>query len=66
MMPPMARSEGTDPGRYDLIVARAVRLLPKSPMQVAVIDADEARPEVRDTLRRLDAFTIPGARSSTW
>jgi hypothetical protein len=61
MMPAMAGAEGNDPDRYDLIVARAIRLLPKSPMQVAVIDADEARPEVRATLLRLDAFTVPGS-----
>ena len=62
MMPAIAGAEGKDPGPYDLIVARAVRLLPKRPMQVAVIDADEARPEVRDTLLRLDAFTVPGSK----
>ena len=61
MIPAMAGAEGNDPGRYDRIVARAVRLLPKSPVQVAVIDADEARPEVRATLLRLDAFTVPGS-----
>jgi hypothetical protein len=31
-------------------------------MQVAVIDADEARPEVRETLLRLDAFTVRGSK----
>lgn len=62
MMPAMAGAEGTGPGPYDLIVARAIRLLPRSPMQVAVIDADEARPEVRDSLLKLDAFTVPGRK----
>lgn len=62
MMPAMAGAEGNGPGPYDLIVARAVRLLPRSPLQVAVIDADEARPEVRDTVLKLDAFTVPGSK----
>jgi hypothetical protein len=62
ILPAMAGAEGNDPGPYDLIIARAIRLLPKSPMQVAVIDADEARPEVRDTLLKLDAFTVPGSK----
>jgi hypothetical protein len=62
MLPAMAGAEGKDQGRFDQIVARAIRLLPKSPLQVAVIDADEARPEVRDRLLRLDAFTVPGSK----
>ena len=62
MLPAMAGAEGNGPGLYDLVVARSIRLLPKSPMQVAVIDADEARPEVRDSLLRLDAFTVPGSK----
>ena len=62
MLAAMAGAEGNGPGPYDLVVARAIRLLPKSPMQVAMIDADEARPEVRDTLLRLDAFTVTGSK----
>ena len=62
MLPAMAGAEGRDQGRFDQIVARATRLLPRSPLQVAVIDADEARPEVRDRLLRLDAFTVPGSK----
>lgn len=62
MLPAMAGAEGNGPGPYDLVVARSIRLLPKSPMQVAVIDADEARPEVRDSLLRFDAFTVPGSK----
>jgi hypothetical protein len=39
----------------------ALRLLPRLPARVAVIDATEARPDVRTTLLRLDAFVIKGS-----
>jgi hypothetical protein len=62
MTPATVGAEGKAPGPYDRIVARAIRLLPTRPVEVAVIDADEARPDVRTTLRRLDAFIIPGSK----
>jgi hypothetical protein len=62
MLPGMAGAEATGPGPYDAVVARAIGQLPKRPVEVAVIDANEARPEVRDTLLKLDAFITPGSK----
>lgn len=39
-----------------------MRLLARMPERVAVIDAEQARPDVKATLLRLDAFTIRGSR----
>lgn len=39
-------------------LTRALDLLPRRPARVAVIDAMRARPDVRDTLLRLDAFVV--------
>jgi hypothetical protein len=43
------------PSERQALVA-AVRLLPRSPARIAVIDANEARPEVREKLLSLDTF----------
>lgn len=43
-------------------IAQAMRLLVRLPDRVAVIDAEQARPDVKATLLRLDAFTIKGSR----
>ena len=40
----------------------ALERLPKRPPVVAIIDADEARPEVRESLLKLDAFITKGGR----
>jgi hypothetical protein len=39
----------------------AIRVLPRLPVRVAVIDVDEATPEVRATLLRLDTFITRGS-----
>ena len=41
-------------------ITAAVALLPKRPKVIAVMDITPAKPEVRDRLRRLDAFTVEG------
>jgi hypothetical protein len=43
-------------------LAEALRLLPRLPARVAVIDATEARPDVRQTLLTLDAFVVRGSQ----
>jgi hypothetical protein len=43
-------------------IAKAMRLLARLPERVAVIDAEQARPDVKATLLRLDAFTIKDSR----
>ena len=52
------RAEDNNPSPYDRAVSRAIVHLPRPPMHVAVIDADEAEPDVRETLLKLDAFTV--------
>jgi hypothetical protein len=44
----------------DVLIA-ALRLLPRLPVRVAVIDAHRAEPEVRSRLLRLDAFIVTGS-----
>jgi hypothetical protein len=73
LSPAAPRAEGNHPGLYDRAVSRAIAQLPRRPIRVAVIDAHEAKPGVRETLLKLDAFTLRGdavtmdkARSSTW
>jgi hypothetical protein len=43
-------------------IAEAIWLLARLPDRVAVIDAEQARPDVKAALLRLDAFTIRGRR----
>jgi len=48
--------DGPDAEAERTAIIGAVRLLPRLPSRVAVIDANDARPEVRTMLLRLDAF----------
>jgi hypothetical protein len=41
-------------------LVRALRLLSALPARVAVLDAERARPDVKPTLLRLDAFVVRG------
>jgi len=56
--PAELRAEDDTPGLYHRAVSRAIALLSRRPIHVAVIDAHEAKPEVRETLLKLDAFTL--------
>ena len=47
---------------YDPLLERVQKLLPQRPLQVAVIDPNEAQPDVRRTLLTLDAFITKGGR----
>ena len=42
-------------------IVAALRLLPRLPARVAVIDAERAKLDVRKTLLRLDAFVVKGS-----
>jgi hypothetical protein len=53
--------DGPDAEAARTAIVGAVRLLPRLPSRVAVIDANDARPEVRTTLLRLDAFVTKGS-----
>lgn len=52
------RAAANNPSPYDRAVERAIAHLPRRPVRIAVIDANEAKPEVRATLLKLDAFTL--------
>jgi hypothetical protein len=41
-------------------IAAAVEMLPRRPIRVAVVDVTRNRPDVRDYLLSLDAFTVAG------
>ena len=41
-------------------IAAALEMLPKQPVRIAVMDVAENRPDVRDYLLTLDAFTVKG------
>jgi hypothetical protein len=50
----------SDGDEYKPLLKRVVALLPRKPGMVQVIDADEAEPEVRQNLLKLDAFILVG------
>jgi hypothetical protein len=56
----MIVTHGPDARLERTALIRALRLLPRHPWRLAVIDAEEARPDVRAKLRSLDAFTTSG------
>ena len=58
MAPAVPRAEDDNPNPYDRAVSRAIAQLPRRPIHVAVIDADDAKPAVMETLLKLDAFTL--------
>lgn len=55
---------GPPPGESENVraIRRALALLPRLPSAVAVIDAEDARPGVRELLLTLDAFITRGGR----
>jgi hypothetical protein len=46
--------------RFEPTVRRVVALLPRSPGTISVLDASDAKPDVRETLLKLDAFVVRG------
>src|SRR5260221_12942663 len=57
LAPAVPRAE-PESGPYERAVAQAIALLAERPAKVVVIDANDAKPEVREKLLRLDAFTL--------
>jgi hypothetical protein len=55
-------SDGPRAAAERLALSQALRLLPRMPARVAVIDSEAASPEVKATLFRLDAFIVKRAR----
>jgi hypothetical protein len=58
MAPSVLRADDNKPLPYDRAVSRAIAHLSRRPVHVAVIDANEAKPGVREALLKLDAFTL--------
>ena len=54
--------DGPDAVDERAALVAALRMLPRLPVRVAVIDATEARPEVQATLNQLDAFVTRTSR----
>jgi len=50
------------PNEYDLTVARVIRLLPRPPEKVLVIDADISGQSLHDKLQHVEGFVIRGER----
>lgn len=50
--------EGAGAPEVRAALVAAVRLLPRPPVRIAVIDADDAEPDVRSVLLRIDAFVF--------
>ena len=50
------------PNEYDLTVARVIRLLPRPPEKVVVIDADISGRALHDKLQHVEGFVIHGER----
>lgn len=53
--------EGRDAEVERAALIEAVRLLPRLPVRVAVLDISEAGPDVQQVLRKLDAFITKGS-----
>ena len=54
-------AHGSSESQYKAAVQHAVALLPERPTQVLIIDADDARPQDRTNLLRLQAFILKGS-----
>ena len=53
-------SSGQD--RWEVVLERVIRLLPRRPGPVVVFDADTAEPALKQRLLRLDSFVVRGRR----
>jgi hypothetical protein len=59
-----ARADETGDGaRYREAVGRALRLLPRQPLKVVIIEADAAPHLLQKNARHIQAFVIPGNRA---
>lgn len=48
--------------RYEPIIQRVLRLLPKPPSRVVIVETSKAADDVREALRSVDAFILKGGR----
>jgi hypothetical protein len=53
--------EGADAAAHRATLIDAIKLLPRPPVRVAIVDASEAKPDVQKVLRQLDAFVVHGS-----
>ena len=57
-----APAAAQQPHEYDLTVARVIRLLPRPPEKVVVIDADASGQPLHDKLQHVEGFVPYGTR----
>jgi hypothetical protein len=58
----LAQAPGREDSPYHQAIERVLKLLPKRPAQVVIVDSNQAGAEIRDTLLRMDAFITKGGR----
>jgi len=58
----LAEAPGREDSRYHETVERVLKLLPKLPAQVVIVDPDRAGADIRGTLLRMEAFITKGGR----
>ena len=58
----LAQPPGREHSRYHQTIERVLKLLPKSPAQVVIVDPNKAGADIRGTLLRMEAFITEGGR----
>lgn len=58
----LAQAPGREDSRYHQTIERVLKLLPKPPAQVVIVDPDQAGADIRGTLLRMEAFITKGGR----
>jgi hypothetical protein len=63
MLPGPGSASQPDDSVYRRTIERVLKLLPTQPVRVVVVDADRADGDVRESLRRMEAFITKGGRN---
>jgi hypothetical protein len=58
----LAQAPGREGSPYHETIERVLKLLPKRPAQVVIVDPNQAGAEIRGTLLRMEAFITKGGR----
>ena len=58
----LAQAPGREGSPYHQTIERVLKLLPKRPAQVVIVDPNQAGAEIRGTLLRMEAFIAKGGR----
>jgi len=62
VLPWSGEASAREDSAYQQTVERVLKLLPKRPIRVVVVDSNQASVDVRKALRRIDAFITKGGR----